>query len=270
MFRIAVFVLAFALLPAGIGAVRAAELKVGGTGAAYGILLRMSDAFGKAFPDDKLTVIPGLGSSGGIQAVAEGALQFSFTSRDLKTEERAKGLVLAPVFDTLFIFVTSHPQPPKLTKADVVAIHDGALKNWPDGKQIKPILRNKTESVTAFLNANFEGMPKAMDRLRLRPDVPVAATDQDNFDIAEKIEGSFSAGTLAQLLTEKPRLRKIAFDGIEASIETMENGSYPLRMRTYIVMKSERSPVEQRFLAFLDSPQAQKVFRENGARHLGR
>lgn len=270
MYRIAFFVLVVALLPAGSGAARAGELKVGGTGVATGILLRLNDAFSKSSPGDKLNVISGLGSSGGIQAVAEGAIQFSFSSRDLKAEEKAKGLMIVPSFDSPFIFVTSHPQPPMLTKADVVAIHDGALKTWPDGKPIKPILRNKTESVTSFLNENFEGMPKAMERSRQRSDLPVAATDQDNFDIAEKIEGSFSAGTLVQFLTEKPRLRKITLGGIDASIETMENGSYPLRMRTYIVMKSDRTPIEARFLDFLQSAKAETILRESGAAPVAR
>ena len=157
------------------------------------------------------------------------------------------------LFDTPFVFVTSHPQPPRLTRVRCGCHPRRRTQvSWPDGKQIKPILRNKTESVTAFLNANFKGMPKAMDRLRQRPDVPIAATDQDNFDIAEKIEGSFSAGTLVQFLTEKPRLRRITLDGVDASVEAMEGGSYPLKTRTHIVMKSERSPLEQRFLEFLE------------------
>ena len=62
------------------------------TGAVLGLLYRLGDDFANASPGDKLNVIPGMGSSGGISAVAEGALQVSFSGRDLRPQERARGL----------------------------------------------------------------------------------------------------------------------------------------------------------------------------------
>jgi phosphate transport system substrate-binding protein len=252
------------LLSVGIGAVQADEMRVGGTGAAHGVLLRLSEAFSAAHPGDKVEVVSGLGSSGGIMAVADEALQLSISSRELKAEEKAKGLESTPFLDTPFLFVTSHPQPQKLTKAEVVAIYDGVLVKWPDGKQIKPILRPKSDSVTPFLISNFEGMQRAMDKLRQRSDVPVAATDHDNIEAAEKVANSFAGTTLSQFVTERPRLRTIALDGIEASIEAMEKGSYSLKTRMYAVMKVPPSPIAQRFAKFLRSAQAEKLMRESG------
>jgi phosphate transport system substrate-binding protein len=257
-------VAAVLLLSVAMGAAQADEMKVGGTGATHGVLLRLSEAFGAAHPGDRVEVVPGLGSGGGILAVSEGVLQLSISGRDLKAEEKAKGLASAPFLDTPFVFVTSHPQPQKLTKAEVVAIYDGGLAKWPDDKPIKPILRPKSDSVTPFLIANFEGMQQAMDKLRQRPDVPVAATDSDNVEAAEKTANSFAGATLVQILTEKPRLRTIMLDGMEASVEAMEKGSYGLKMRLYAVMKSEPTPIAQRFAKFLHSAQAQQLIRESG------
>ena len=263
MYRFVLRVLAIAMLPVvGCGA---AELKIGGTGASLGLLKQLGEEFSKTYPGDRLVVFPGLGSSGGILAAAEGALDFAMSSRTLKADEKARGLDILPVLDTPFVFISSHPQPQKLTRSDVIAIYDGALATWPDGKHIKLVLRPKSDSTTDFLNANFEGMQRALEKLRQRPDLPVAATDQDNTDAAEGIANSFSGATLLQLLTEKPKLRQITLDGIEASTATMENGSYPLKMRLYIVMKSGSSPPARRFLDFLNSTQAEKIFRDNGA-----
>ena len=174
-----------------------------------------------------------------------------------------------PIFETPFSFVTSHPRPPALTKSDVVAIYNGVLVSWPDGKPIKPILRPKNDSVTDFLIVSFDGMQSALENLRKRPDVPVAATDQDNIEAAEKIENSFSGATLVQVMTEKPRLQRISIDGVDASLAAMENGTYPFKMTMSVVTKSERSPVVQRFVAFLRSAKAEKIFRENGAARAG-
>ena len=57
-------------------------LKIGGTGAAQGIMILLSDAFKKASTRaDTVEVVAGLGSSGGIAAVTEGALQFAVSGR---------------------------------------------------------------------------------------------------------------------------------------------------------------------------------------------
>ncbi|MBX9776930.1 MAG: substrate-binding domain-containing protein [Xanthobacteraceae bacterium] len=266
MIRKAFLVPAIVLLSANIGPTHADDIKVGGTGAAQGVLLRLSDEFRKRQPAHDVEVVFGLGSSGAIAAVVEGALQFSFSGRALKPEEIAKGLEFAPIFDTPFLFVTSHPQPQALKKSDVVAIYDGVLTRWPDGKPIKPVLRPKSDGATVFLISNFSGIEKAMDRLRLRPDVPVAATDQDNTQIAERIPNSFAGITLAQFVTERPRLRKVSLDGIEASVEAMEKGTHTLNFRVYYVIKSKRSVAVQRFLEFVRSPQGEEIVRASGAR----
>jgi phosphate transport system substrate-binding protein len=255
---------AIALILSCIGTARADDMKVGGTGAAYGLLLRLSEAFHAASPGDRIEVVAGLGSSGALAAAAEGALGLAIVSRDLKADETVKGLVAEPLLYTPFLFVTSHPDPQVLTKATVVAIYDGELARWPDGKEIRPILRPKGDSATSFLIDNFEGMQAAMDKLRQRMDVPLAATDQDNIEAAVTVANSFAGVTLTQIMTERPQLRPIAINGVHASVAGMELGAYKLKMRLDAVIKSTPSPVAQRFAAFLHSPIATKLIRENG------
>jgi phosphate transport system substrate-binding protein len=255
---------AIALLLAGHALAAADELKVGGTGSATGVLQRMSAAYNAAHPGDKVEVVFGLGSSGGIAAAAEGAIGVSVSGRALKAEEKAAGLQSARLLDTPFLFVTSYAQPQKLSKKDIVAIFDGGLNKWPDGRDIRPVLRPKADSVTPFLISAFEGMQPAMDKLRQRQDVPVAATDQDNKDTAEKVPDSFAGMTLVQFVTESPRLRPIALDGADASVATMESGAYPLKMTLHTVVKADPSPVVKRFMSFMHSPDGAKIIRESG------
>jgi phosphate transport system substrate-binding protein len=247
-----------------MGRAQADDMKVGGTGAANGLLLRLSEAFHAASPGDRIEVVAGLGSSGALAAAAEGAVGLAVVSRCLTADETAKGLVAKPLLHTPFLFVTSHPDPQVLTKAAVVAIYDGTLIRWPDGKEIRPILRPKSDSATSFLIDNFEGIQAAMDKLRQRMDVPIAATDQDNIEAAVTVANSFAGTTLTQLMTERPPLRPIALNGIHASVTGMELGAYKLKMRLDAVIKSTPSPVAQRFAAFLHSPEAGKIIRENG------
>ena len=242
----------------------AAEIKVGGTGAAYVLMQRLAEAFSATHPGDTVEVVPGLGSSGGIAAVAEGALQLSVSSRMLKPEENAKGISSVPFLDTPYIFVTSHPKPQALSKAEVVAIYDGRMMAWPDGKEIKPILRPKSESATLFLLAKFDGMGPAMDKLRRRPDVPVAATDQDNVEAAEKVPNSFAGMTFLQFITENPKLRPVSLDGLNASAEAAIAPNYPLSIQFYNVIKVNPDQTTARFVAFLRSDEAAKITANGG------
>src|SRR5262245_30849551 len=253
-----------ALILSCTGAALADDMKVGGTGAAHGLLLRLAEAFHAASPSDRVEVVAGLSSSGALAAAAEGALGLAIVSRDLNAEEKAKGLMAEPLLHTPFLFVTSHPDPQVLSKWAVIAIYDGTLTAWPDGKEIRPILRPKTESATAFLTDNFEGMQAAMDKLRQRVDVPVAATDQDNIEAAVTVANSFAGAPLVQIMTERPRLRPVAINGVHASVAGMELGAYRLKMRFDAVIKSTPSPVARRFATFLHSAAAEKIIRENG------
>jgi len=168
------------------------------------------------------------------------------------------------MLDTPFLFLTSHPKGQRLTRNEVVAIYDETLTAWPDGNNIKVILRPKSDSVTPFLNANFSGMQNAMEKLRQRREIPVAATDQDNVEQAERTPNSFAGATLSQFITDQPRLRPVELDGIVASVTSMENGSYTLKMRFHLVSK-QPSSLAQRFEQFLRSEQTRSLLRANGA-----
>ncbi|MGB8397558.1 substrate-binding domain-containing protein [Bradyrhizobium sp.] len=246
------------------GMAQADEVRFGGTGAAQGIMLILGKAFSAVHPGDALEVVSGLGSSGGIAAVAEGALMLSVSGRPLKQEEKAKGLDSFPFIDTPFLFVTSNTQNLNLTTADVVAIYNGTITKWPDNRQIKPILRPKSDTASAFLIANIPGMQSAMDKIRQRTDVPIAATDQDNLQAAEAIEASFAGMTLTQFIADRPRLRAIMLDGVQPSVDNMLDGKYSLKTTLHLVMRAQPSAATQRFIAFVRTPQAQKLIRENG------
>jgi phosphate transport system substrate-binding protein len=253
------------LLSAGLCKADADVLKVGGTGSAQTILQRLSSAYAARHPTDSVEFIAGVGTTGGITAVSEDVLQLSVSGRALKPAERMLGLESAPLLDTPFVFLSSHPEPQMLTSSNVVGIFDGTLVKWPDGREIKPVLRPKRNSATPFLIANFDGMQPAMDKLRRRPDVPVASTDQDNIEAAQKIANSFTGATLLQFVTEQPRLKLITLDGVAPSLEAMESGRYRLKWRLYVVVSAKPSAATQRFVAFLHSAEAEAIIRASGA-----
>jgi phosphate transport system substrate-binding protein len=246
------------------------ELKVGGTGAAYGLLQLLGDAFVKASNrGDTVETVPGLGSSGSISAVMDGALHLSVSGRPLTSEEQEKGAKSLQLLETPFIFVTSHPSRQKLTTTNIIEIFNGTMKVWPDGKEIRPILRPKSDAASVFLVANITGMSAAMEQLRKRPDVPVAATDQDNAELAVRVANSLTAMTLIQFLTEKPQLRIIELNDAEPSVDAIQGARYSLKTKLHLIQGPQASDVATRFIAFLETPEAVKIITNHGGIVLG-
>jgi phosphate transport system substrate-binding protein len=237
------------------------SLRIGGTGAVTELLRQMGPAF-TADTGIALEVVPGLGTSGGNSAVADGKLGLAFSGRDLRDKEAAKGLKVVAVFRTPFGFVTSRKGPNNLRKGEIVALFRADRPLWPDGTPILIHLRPADESDYMVLGELFPGFTEVVQQLRKRRDLSVAATDQDNADMAEKVKGSLTAATLTQIVTEKRDLRFVSIDGFAPSLENYLDGSYPYGKPLYVVAPSAIGPEVQAFLAFLAQPAGAALLRQ--------
>jgi phosphate transport system substrate-binding protein len=240
---------------------QASELRVGGTGSATELLKHLGDAFAK-HSETRVEVIPSLGSSGAISALGDGVLDLAVSGRSLKPEEQNKGLTVALAMRTPFVIATSHPKPEGLKATDLAGVFSASKPTWADGAPMRPILRPRSESDTILMGALFPGLAAAIEIARNRPDIPVAATDQDNAEMAERLGGSLIASTLTQLLMEKRNLRPVAIDGVEPTFSNFVGGTYPYGKDLRFVVRSNPTPATERFLAFLASPQGQDLLRE--------
>lgn len=244
---------------------RAEVLRAGGTGAASVMLQRVGAAFTAQNHDTTLEVLPGLGSAGAIAAVADGAIDFAVAGRPLKPEEANKGLAAVVLARTPFGLASSYPHPGNIASDDVAALFLNPASAWSDGTPVRVILRPKSEADAANLGAAFPEMVAAIEQLRLRPEIPLAVTDQDNLRIAQQYRGSLTAVTLTQMVTEQPRLTFLTIDGVEPTLDNFERGSYPFGKNFHFVYPVRNSPALQRFLAFLRSPEAEKILRDTGS-----
>ncbi len=242
----------------------AEKLRMGGTGSATVLMKRLGAAFIASEPDTTVEVIPGLGSSGGIAATRDGALDISISARPLKPDET--GLVEIVAAITPYGFVSSNSKPGNIAKADVAGFYRSTTATWPDGSPVRVILRPSSDSDTALLGQTFPGMADAIDQVRTRIDVPLAATDQDNLEMAKTVPGSLVGTSLAQMLTEQhqSKLRFLTIDGVEPTLENLESGAYPYSRPFRLVFSDKPAPLVLRFLEFVASSEGEKLLREAG------
>ena len=241
----------------------AETLKVGGTGAVTEMLRQIAPAF-EAETGIALQVIPSLGTGGANAALADGVLGLSVGGRDLKKKEAEQGLTVAATLRTPFGLVTSRPGPDSLKSAEIADLYKADKPSWPDGTPILIVLRPAEESDNMLLGDLFPGMSEAIKHARGRSDLSLAATDQDNAEMAEKTKGSLVGTSLTQMTTEKRNLRFVAIDGVAPSVENYANGSYPHAKTLYVVVPSKVSPEASAFLSFIATPAGVSLLRKAG------
>jgi phosphate transport system substrate-binding protein len=254
-FCLAVALLGWLAISAATPSARAESLRIGGTGSAMEALRALAPAF-KAETGIELVVVPNLGSAGAFAAVADGKLGLAAGGRNLRDKETARDLRVDGLLRTPFGFVTSRPGPDRLEKADILKLHQTVDPTWPDGMPVLLVRRPDGESDNLIIADHFPGMAEALARLRKRRDLPVAATDQDNADMAESITGSLTAATVAQVTAERRNLRFVSLGGVEPSLRAYLDGSYPYGKVVYLVVPQTPSAEATAFVRFIASQAA--------------
>jgi phosphate transport system substrate-binding protein len=228
-------------------------VRVGGTGMALAAIRQAGASFAAVEPGMRITVLPSLGTPGGLKALAENAIDLAVIGRPLKSDEKAKGAVEVGCATTPLVFASSHPSPNGVAKADIPGFYANTQPTWRDGKPLKVILRSRAGSENDYLKAAIPGMAAALDAAYKRADIPVATTDQENAEHALRIDGSFAVMTMLQMHGEKLNLQAVALDGVMPSTTTLVDKSYPLSATVCLVLPATPTAAANRFLAHLKS-----------------
>jgi phosphate transport system substrate-binding protein len=238
-------------------------LRVGGTGAVTAMLPQLFAAF-ESGEEVRFEVVPSLGTSGSLRALSDDVLDIAVSGRVLTEKERKLGLIEAVAIRTPYVLITSHPRPGNLNRGEIAGLFKSPQAKWADGAPVRIVLRPKSDSDTAVLGGMFPGMAAAIEEARIRPDVPMAATDQDNADLAERAPASLAGATLTQIQTERRNLRLVSIDGVSPSLEALADGRYPFEKTLYFILPARKNAQAERFITFLGTAAGQAALRAAG------
>lgn len=262
-FLLALLISALFLVPAAHGE----TIKIGGTGMDLGTMRQMAEAFMKANPADKVTVVKSLGSSGGVRALLAGAIDLSLTARPLKKKEIAKGAVGYEYAKTPLVIATSKENTPAgFSLEQLRQIYSGEITRWPDGSVLRLIMRNHQYGAAIVrLKRISPEMRRAIEKSYSRKGLKYARTDQQNADALESNQGSFGTIPLSTLLGEKRKLKPMALGGILPEAKNIADKSYRYYFQLFII-HGPRKPSAQagRFLDFVFSPRGQEILKRTG------
>lgn len=236
----------------------AATLRVAGSGGFLAAINQIAPPFAAA-TGTQLEVIGGLGTAGAMRALSDGVIDAVFAAREPKPGE-ANGKLVAHAFTrTPMVFVTSQAKPNGLRSSDLPEMFSAQNPKWEDGTSLRIILRTRVDADTVLVGWAVPGLAEAIEHARVRPDVPVAATDQDNVNIAQRLPGSLTIAGYGQIIAEKCDLRMVPIDGVAPSLETLNNGTYRFVKPFYLVFAADRGAGPEQLLQFLRSAEARKI-----------
>ncbi|MDZ4076272.1 MAG: substrate-binding domain-containing protein [Hylemonella sp.] len=251
------------LVPA--AAVRAEQIRIGGTGAALATLQALAQAHGKKHPETRFEVLRSLGSNGGIKAVLAGSIQLAVSSRSLKEEELRQGARQVELGRSPFAFaVARSSKVTGLSTAELVDIYAGKTEQWPDGQKIRLVLRPVGDTDSEMVKSLSPEVRAAKVAAEQRKGMPFAVSDQDAADSLEKIPGALGVITLAQLLSENRPFKALRLNQVEPSVKNIENGSYPLYKTLYLITGPASPAGAQQFVAFVQSPAGRAILQRLG------
>ena len=249
----------------GAGVDAAELLRIGGTGAALESMRQLTSLYAERASGLSFEIPPSLGSTGALRAVRARAIDIGVSGRPFTAAEMQGGLRQLAFANTPFTFVTSHPAVSGIKTTDLPQFYMGTRTTWDDGRALRLILRPKFDSDSELLMTLFPDLGPALQRAWARREITVAATDQDNAQVAERLEGSLTVMTLMQVMSEWPSVRPLTLDGVQPTIGTQANPSYPYMKTMYFVVQEPPSEHVRDFLAFVATPEAGALLLNSGA-----
>lgn len=220
-------------------------------------------ALGEAFEaDNGITVTyNATGSGAGIQAVQEGRCDIGLASRNLKDEEKSKGLestVLA--YDGIAVIVNPKNPVSDLDVETIAKIYTGEIKNW------KEIGGNDAEIVLIGREAGsgtrdgFEDITDTKDKCKYRQELTSTG------DVITTVSSNPGAIGYASLASIKDTVKALAVDGVAPSESTIKDGSYVVQRPFMLVTKKDTALSEsaQKFFDYITSEAANEIISAAG------
>jgi len=243
-------------------------------------LLQVSEAWASAFMEEfgGTIIVNGGGSGGGIADLINGINELANASRQIRDEEykaaEDAGLDIQEytvLYDGIAVIVSSNVSVEDLTVEQLSKIYTGEITSWEelggDDAGIVIVARDSSSGTGEYFLEEVIQIGKTLDRndysekaLRL----------QSNADIVNQIKNNDNVIGYIGLGYLEESLKTVKVEGVEPSIETVKDGTYPISRGLYIYAPGkELTKIGQEYMDFVLSPEGQEIGLEEGFVPLG-
>ena len=221
----------------------------------------LDEAFMAKYPGIQATV-QFTGSGAGIEAVANGTVDIGNSSRALKDEEKAKGLVENVVaIDGIAVVVDKANAVEDITKDQLAQVYSGQITNWKDlGGSDQQIVVIGREASSGTRGA-FEELLKLEDKCKYAQEIDSTGA------VMAKVAATPGAIGYVSLDVIDDTVHTLKIDGVEPTEENIKAGSYTLQRPFVMATKgeiSEQSEAVQELFNYINSDEGQQIVSKVG------
>ena len=221
----------------------------------------LSEAFMEEYPDVTVTA-EFVGSGAGIEAVTNGTADIGNSSRSLKDEEKAAGVVENVVaIDGIAVCVDPANEVADLTKEQLTNIYNGTITNWKEvGGADEPIIVIGREAGSGTRGA-FEELVDLQDACKYANELDSTGA------VIAKVASHPGAIGYASLDALDDSVKALSLEGVEATAENIKAGNYFLSRPFVMATKgeiSEQNDLVQAWFDFVLGDEGQQVASEVG------
>ena len=225
------------------------------------VINSLGESFMAMNKDVKFTYNP-TGSGSGIQAVSEGRCDIGLSSRALKDDEKASGLVETVVaLDGIAIVVNPENPVSDLDIDTIAKIYTGEITNWKDvgGNDAEIVLIGREAG--SGTRDGFESITDTKDACQYRQELTSTG------DVINTVSQNPDAIGYASLSAGGDSVKALTVGGVEATEATVKDGSYVVQRPFVLVTKegTKLSPAAQAFFDYALSADAASIIAAAGA-----
>lgn len=225
------------------------------------VINSLGESFMAMNKDVKFTYNP-TGSGSGIQAVSEGRCDIGLSSRALKDDEKASGLVETVVaLDGIAIVVNPENPVSDLDIDTIAKIYTGEITNWKDvgGNDAEIVLIGREAG--SGTRDGFESITDTKDACQYRQELTSTG------DVITTVSQNPNAIGYASLAAIKDSVKALTVNGVAPTEATVKDGTY-LVQRPFVLVTKEGaalSETAQKFFDFATSADAASIISAAGA-----
>ena len=225
------------------------------------VINSLGESFMAMNKDVKFTYNP-TGSGSGILAVSEGRCDIGLSSRALKDDEKASGLVETVVaLDGIAIVVNPENPVSDLDIDTIAKIYTGEITNWKDvgGNDAEIVLIGREAG--SGTRDGFESITDTKDACQYRQELTSTG------DVITTVSQNPNAIGYASLAAIKDSVKALTVNGVAPTEATVKDGTY-LVQRPFVLVTKEGvalSETAQKFFDFATSADAASIISAAGA-----
>lgn len=221
----------------------------------------LSEAFMEKYPDVTVTA-EFVGSGAGIEAVTNGTADIGNSSRGLKDEEKAAGVVENVVaIDGIAVCVDPANEVADLTKEQLTNIYNGTITNWKEvGGADEPIIVIGREAGSGTRGA-FEELVDLKDACKYANELDSTGA------VIAKVASTPGAIGYASMDALDDSVKALSLEGVEATAENIKAGNYFLSRPFVMATKgeiSEQNNLVQAWFDYVMGDEGQQIASEVG------